>query len=168
MRLRRICSERKDLKSHVKDLKGWFLRRGYPLRIVKEQVDKAFRLPPEHDTQQSKMENGISLVVTYNAAFRNLSTTLQKNSNICLFAQMQRLEPFLRQFHLFPIVALETLRVFMVSSKVNLLERAACSSKCDSKRCYVCLDVSKTDIFESFQTKRRQYKINHHLKYNNK
>ena len=135
MRLTRISSEIKDLKSHVKDLKGWFLRRGYPLRIVKEQVDKAFRLPPEHDTQQSKMENGVSLVVTYNAAFRNLSTTLQKNSNICLFAQMQRLEPFLRQFHLFPIVALETLRVFMVSSKVNLLERAACSSKCGSKRC---------------------------------
>ena len=27
LRLRRICSEIKNLKSHVKDLKGWFLRR---------------------------------------------------------------------------------------------------------------------------------------------
>ena len=49
-------TERKDLKSHVKDLKGWFLRRDYPQRIVEEQVDKAFRLPVKHDTQQNKIE----------------------------------------------------------------------------------------------------------------
>ena len=41
------------------------------------------------------------------------------------------------------------------------------SSKCGSKRCRVCLNVSETDIFESFQTKR-QYKINHHLNSNDK
>ena len=54
----------------------------YPQRIIEEQVDRAFRLPLKHDTQQNKTENGIHLVVTYNPAFRNLSTTLQKNFNI--------------------------------------------------------------------------------------
>ena len=82
LRLRRICSEGKDLKSHVTDLKGWFLRRGYPQRIIEEQVDRAFRLPLENDTQQNKMENGIPLVVTYIPAFRNLSTNCKKNFNI--------------------------------------------------------------------------------------
>ena len=77
LNLRRICSERKDLKSHVKDLKWWFPRGDYPQRIVKEQMDRAFRLPLKHDTQQNKIESGIPLVVTYNPAFRNLSTTLQ-------------------------------------------------------------------------------------------
>ena len=81
-RLRRICSERKDLKSHVNDLKGWFLRRGYPQRIVEEQMDRAFRLPVKHDTQQNKIESGISLVFTYNPAFSNLTTTSRKNYNI--------------------------------------------------------------------------------------
>ena len=51
LRLRRRCSERKDLKSHVRDLKGWFLRRGYPEQIIEEQVDRAFRLPLENGTQ---------------------------------------------------------------------------------------------------------------------
>ena len=102
LRLRRICSERKDLKSHVRDLKGWFLRRGYPQRIIEEQVDRAFRLPLENDTQQNKMENDIALVVTYSPAFRNL----------IFFTQMQRLERFLRQAHLLPIEVLETLRIF--------------------------------------------------------
>ena len=36
-------------------------------------------LPLEHDTQKNKNSNGISLAITYNTAFRNLSTTLQKN-----------------------------------------------------------------------------------------
>ena len=45
----------------------------------KEQVDKVLRLPLEHDTQKSENTNDISLAITYNTAFRNLSTTLQKN-----------------------------------------------------------------------------------------
>ena len=73
-------------------------------------MDRAFRLPLKHDTQQNKIESGIPLVVTYNPAFRNLSTTLRKNLNI--LTQMRRLERFLRQVHLSPIEALETLRVF--------------------------------------------------------
>ena len=75
--LRRICSEIKDVKSHVKALKEWFLRRAYPQRIVEEQMDRAFKLLLKHDTQQNKIERGIPLVVTYNPAFRNLSTTLR-------------------------------------------------------------------------------------------
>ena len=48
----------------------------------KEQVDRVLRLPLEHDTQKNKNANGIPLAITYNPAFRNLSTTLQKNFNI--------------------------------------------------------------------------------------
>ena len=65
-----------------KGLKGWFLRRGYPQRIVEEQMDRAFRLPVKHDTQQNKIESGVSLVVTYNPAFSNLTTTSRKNYNV--------------------------------------------------------------------------------------
>ena len=55
-----------DPKSHAKGLKGWFLRRGYPQWIVREQMDRTFSLPLKHDTQQNKNESGIPLVVTYN------------------------------------------------------------------------------------------------------
>ena len=82
LRLRKICSEKKGLKIHAEDLKGWFLRRCYPQRLAKEQVGRALRLPLEHDTQKTKNANGIPLAVTYNPPFKNLSTTLQKNFNI--------------------------------------------------------------------------------------
>ena len=62
-------------------LKGGFLD-VYRQRVAKEQVDRVFRLPLEHDTQKNKNANNIPLAITYNPAFRNLSATLQKNFNI--------------------------------------------------------------------------------------
>ena len=41
------------------------------------------------------------------------------------------------------------------------------SKKCNSKRCLVSLNISETDIFQSFQTKE-QYQINHQLNWNDK
>ena len=63
LRLKRILSERKDLKSHVQDVEGGFLNRGYPQWFVEEQVDKVFKLSLEHPSKRKK-ENGIPLVVT--------------------------------------------------------------------------------------------------------
>ena len=59
-----------------------FLRRVCLQRIVEKQVDRAFELSLEYDTQGNIKENDILTVVTYNPAFRNLSSTLRKNFNI--------------------------------------------------------------------------------------
>ena len=80
---------------------------------------------------------------------------------------MQRLEQFLCQVHLLPIEVLKILKNFLVRSKVYPLEKIVGSSKCCFKRYQVCLNVSETDTFESFLTKR-QYKINHCLNCNEK
>ena len=114
-------------------------------------MDRAFRLPLKHDTLQNKVESGIPLVVTCNPAFRNLSTTLRKNFNIlCSDAEIRKI------FTPSPFVAYRSARIFksvLVRSKVYPLERTVGSSKCGSKRCQVCLNVSETNIFESFQTR---------------
>ena len=47
------------------------------------------------------------------------------------------------------------------------LEGTVCSSKCGYKGCQVCLNLSQTGSFESFQTKG-EYKINHRLNCNDK
>ena len=76
---------------------------------------------------------------------------------------MQSLEQLLNQVYR----SARNLKRFLVRSKVYPLERTAGSSKYGSKRCQVYLNVSETDIFESFQTKR-QYKINYHHDCNDK
>ena len=52
-------------------------------------------------------------------------------------------------------------------SKGYRLERRVGLAKCKSKRCQVCLIISKTDTFKSFQTKQK-YKKNRHLNCNDK
>ena len=54
---------------------------------------------------------------------------------------------------------------FLVRSKVYPLDRKVGSEKCNGRHCLVCLNVSETDTFESFKTKK-QYKINRNLNCN--
>ena len=115
-------------------------------------MDRAFRLPLKHDTQQNKIESGIPLAVTYNPAFNNLSTTLRENFNI-FYSDLE----FRTVFTPSPLIAYrspQNLKSFLVRSKTYPLQRTVRSSKCGSKRYQVCLNVSETDIFESFQTKK--------------
>ena len=55
----------------------------------------------------------------------------------------------------------------LVRSKIYPLERKVASENFKSKRCLVCLNVSETDVFQSFQN-MKQYKINHQLTCNDK
>ena len=73
LRFKRMCSENNDLNVHVEDLKIWF--RDY---LNKEQVERALSVTLS-DQNNSKKVNGVSLVVTYNPALKNLSQVIRKN-----------------------------------------------------------------------------------------
>ena len=167
LRLKRICSQKSDLNSHVKELKSWFSKRGYPDRIISEQVNRALRSEEnvkERDGKHMK-ENGVPLVVTYNPNFKNLRILIRKNLQF-LYADPETK----RVFTPAPFVSFRSVRnlkSFLVRSKVYPLERKVGSAKCNGKRCQVCLNINETDTFESFQTKQK-YKINHHLNCNDK
>ena len=109
--------------------------------------------------------NGVPLVVTYNPNFKNLSFVIRKNLQF-LYADPETKRVFMPT----PFVSFRSarnLKSFLVRSKVYPLERKVGSTKCNGKRCQVCLSINKTDTFESFQTKQK-YKINHHLNCNDK
>ena len=59
------------------------------------------------------------------------------------------------------------LKSYLVRSKIYPLERKVGSEKCIIKRCLVCLNVSETDVLQSFQTSE-QYKRNHQANCNDK
>ena len=139
-------------------------KKGYPDYLIKEQVVKAPGLTPD-DENNSKKVNGVSLVVTYNLAFQNLFQVIRKN--LQLFHADEEAK---KMFSSVPFVSFRStrnLKSYLVWSKIYPLERKVGSEKCKSKRCLVCLSVSETDVFLSFQTKE-QYKINHQLNCNDK
>ena len=143
---------------HVGDLKTWFRKRGYPDYLIKEQVEKALRLTPS-DENNSKKVNGIPLVVTYNPAFKKLFQLIRKNLQL-LYADKE----IKKVFSPAPFVSFRG-AINLKRSKIYPLERKVGSEKCKSKRCLVCLNVSETDVVQSFQIKE-QYKINHQLNCN--
>ena len=145
---------------HVKDLKIWFYKSRYPDSLIKEQVEKALRLTP-NDENNTKKVNCVSLVVTYNPAFKNLSQVMRKNLQL-LYADEQVKKVFSLALFVF-FRSTRNLKSYLVRSKIYPLERKVGSEKCKSKRCLACLNV----FFQSFQTKE-QYKINHQLNCNDK
>ena len=119
---------------HVEDLKTWFRKMGYPDYLIKELVEKALRLTPS-DENNSKKVNGVSLVVTYNPAFKNLFQVM-RNLQL-LYAD----EEVKKAFSLAPFVSFRStrnLKSYLVRSKIYPLERKVGSEKCKSKRCLVC------------------------------
>ena len=150
LQLKRICSEKSDRNVHVQDLKTWFRKRRYPDHIIREQVEKALRLSPSNENNSKKV-NGVSLVVTYNPVFKNLFQVIRKNLQL-LYAD----EEIKKVFSPAPFVSFRStrnLKSYLIRSKIYPLEREVGSEKGKSKRCLVCLNVSKSYVFQSFQTK---------------
>ena len=162
LRLKRICSQKNDLDSHVKELENWFSKRGYPAKVISELVNRALiseENVKEKDRHHMK-ENGVPLVVTYNPNFNNLSFLIRKNLQF-LYADPETETVFTPP----PFVSsrsVRNLKSFLVRFKVYSLERKVYSAKCNGKRCQVYLIINETDTFESFQTKQK-YNINQQL-----
>ena len=67
----------------MKELKNWFSKRGYPPKVINEQVNRAMRSEEkkQHMKEQQRQhmkENGVPLVATYNPSFKNLRFLIRK------------------------------------------------------------------------------------------
>ena len=40
LRMKRICSEEEDFKTHIGEMKSWFQKRAYPDKIIDKELDK--------------------------------------------------------------------------------------------------------------------------------
>ena len=126
LQLKRICSEKNDLNVHVEDFKIWFRKRGYPDYLIKEQVERVLRVTRSDQNNSKK----VSLVLTYNPAFKNLSQVIRKNLQL-LYAD----EQVKKVFSPAPFVSFRSTRnleSYLVRSKIYPLERKVGSEKCKS------------------------------------
>ena len=72
LRVSRICSSGKDFRTHVSQMKEWFLARGYPEIVANNQIDKVI-----FDRDQSlkkNLESGIPFVTIYQSKVKELGT----------------------------------------------------------------------------------------------
>ena len=105
------------------------------------------------------------MVVTYNPVVKNFIQVTRKN--LQLLNAEEEIKKVFSPDSIVSFRSTKNLESYLVMSKIYPLERKGASKKCKSKCCLVCLNISETNFFQSFQTKE-QYKINNQLICNGK
>ena len=163
LRIKRLCSNKRDCDKHLKDLNKCFCNRGYPDTFVKTEIDKV-RAKHREDLVKPRDKNnkeiGLPFVVTYTPDLQRLSSILRKH--LLLLYQDTEIK---KVFTPPPFVSYRcafNLRNRLVRSKVYPIEREIDCRKCDKSRCKTCDNVIISDKFSSNITKE-VFTINHRL-----
>ena len=162
LRIKRLCSKKDAFEKHLESLPSWFGKRGYPKKLVDNQIRWVLESKPEQLFEsRTKTGIGVPLVVTYHPRFHNLTNTIRK-----LFIYLYAKEQVKKVFTPTPFVSFRSdqvsLRSYLVRAKVYPLIREKGYSYCGKSRCEIFFNIQGTDNFQSFVTKE-VYKINHHF-----
>ena len=159
LRIKRLCSSPVAFQKHLKNLKTWFCKRGYPQKVVDAQIkrvsekglDELFERP-------DRKETGVPLVLRYLPRFHNLSAIMR-----AYFTFSYTEEKVKRIFTPALFVSFRSgysLRNHLVRDKVYPLIREKGTFCCGKSRCESCCNRKQTETFENFMTKK-VYKIIH-------
>ena len=160
LQVKRICSEKEDFLKHMRKMKLWFLKRGYPENIVDQDLGKVES--SESSRRTKKKDKGVCLVATYHPLLQNIDSIFHRHLDL-LYTD-QEVE---RVFTPCPKASFRSARKissYLVRAKLYPLERSAGSFKCGGRHCQVCLNVTETEAFTSTST-NQTYKINHEFKF---
>ena len=145
-------------------MKSWFLKRGYPERIIDYEIEKVNFRENKKKSGINKRK-GVPFVVTYHPKLKNLSNIIKDNLYLLYMNDEVK-----KTFTPSPMISFRSSRKissYIVRAKLYPLERTVGSSKCGKKRCEVCDVISETDTFSSTVT-GESFKIIHKFNCNDK
>ena len=164
--IKRLCSSSLAFEKHVESIRSWFGKRGYPKKLVDNQLRRVVENRPEQlPEHQAKHVTGVPLVVIYHPRFHCLGLIIRK-SFIYLYAERKVKQIFTPA----PFASFRSgfsPRNRLVRAKVCPLLREKRSSYCGKSRCETCFNIKGRNTFQSFVIKM-VYKINHHFHCHNK
>ena len=77
LRIGRLCSEENDFKNYRSQMKSWFLKRGYPEKLIENEMKKIKF--GKKGIKKAKGVKGIPFVVTYHPQLKNLGRIINQN-----------------------------------------------------------------------------------------
>ena len=89
LRLRRICSTAEFFNTRSDALTTHLIKRGYPHRFIKEEIEKVRHIPRSKalETSMKNQSSRIPFVVTFNPALPNIRRIIFNNLNILRSSQ---------------------------------------------------------------------------------
>ena len=145
----------------MREVKFWFLKRGYPENIVDQELGKVDF--SESSRRTNKRDKGVCLVATYHPLLPNIGGIFHRHLDLLYTDQEAE-----RDFIPGPMASFRSARKissYLVRAKLYPLERRVGSFKRGGRRCQVCLNITETEAFTSTST-NQTYKINHEFNCN--
>ena len=92
LRLRRICSTDEFFNTRSDALTTYLIKRGYPHRFIKEEIEKVRHIPRSKalETSMKNQSNRILFVVTFNPDLPNIRRIIFNNLNILRSSQRSK------------------------------------------------------------------------------
>ena len=121
LRVSKICSMEFNFRKHISEMKTWFLRRGYPKKLVESEIKKVKFSHISNNKSQKRTLKRTPLIVTYHPLLNSLGKVLSKNLNIFCVD-----EEVIKVFHPRLMVSFRSARKvssYLVKAKVYPLER---------------------------------------------
>ena len=66
-----MCSEESDFNEHSLNLRSWFLKRGYPEKIINTEMSKV-KFNVDNKSSNNRQKKGVPLVVTFHPKLKVL------------------------------------------------------------------------------------------------
>ena len=165
LRISRICSNKSDFLKHLESMKSWFEVRGYPNKLIEQEIEKVKFFRNGNVLRQRDPRKGVPFVLTYHPLFKSMGKII--NKNLYLLYMNNEVKKVFTPKPMISFRSAKKMSCYLVRAKLYPEERSKGSFKCGSKRCEVCLNVNETSTFASTVT-GETYIINHKFNCNDK
>ena len=78
LRIKRVCSQESDFNEHSLNLRSWFLKRGYPEKIINTEMSKV-KFNVDNKRSNNRQKKGIPFVVTFHPKLKVLQNIINKH-----------------------------------------------------------------------------------------
>ena len=82
LRIRKICSNKSDFLKHLESMKSWFEVRGYPTKLIEQEMEKVDFLKNGNRVRQWDPKKAVPFVLTYHFLFKSVGKIINKNLNL--------------------------------------------------------------------------------------
>ena len=165
LRTSKICSNKSDFLKHLASMKSSFEVRGYPNKLIEQEMEKVRFFRNGNVLGQLDPTKGFPFVLTYHPLFKSMGKINNKNLYL-LYMNSEVKKVFTPK----PVISFRSARKmgsYLFRRKLYPEERTKGSFKCRSKRCEDCLNVNETFTSASTVTSET-YIINHKFDCNDK
>ena len=79
----RVCSNKSDFLKHLESMKSWFEVRGYPNKLIEQEIEKVKFFKNSNVVRQQDPKKGVRFVLTHHPLSKLMDKIIKKKTLIC-------------------------------------------------------------------------------------